>query len=116
MRFVMLYTPDKSKDRSLHIPRTLAKMDEMTASGTLITSAGIAFRDSGAARIRQVDGSAFVERPPAGDSALFGADGFILIQAADFDEAVRLATDFIAAAGDGVIELGQLIDPPGDRA
>lgn len=110
MRYLMLYTPDKSKDRSQHIPRTLAKMRELTEGGRLLTAAGISNRDKGAARIRQEDGLLAIEQPASGESVLFNADGLNIISAADLQEAVDLAVDFIGAAGDGVIELTQLVD------
>ena len=115
MPFVMLYTPNKSAPRDEHVPRTMAKVQEMTAAGQILITGGLANRETGAARITLASGACSVERSPAGDSVLFGADGFAVMEANGIDEAIELGQSFIIAAGDGTIEVAEFFLPPAGR-
>jgi hypothetical protein len=77
------------------------------AAGTLMGIAGTPMQ------VRNHDGTGVVRTGGAFAATTLPVAGFAVIEAADLDEAVAIASDAPCAVGYGVVEVWPLLDPPG---
>jgi hypothetical protein len=104
MKFLMTYA---SADQSPPSPAKLAELgaftEKMTASGKVVMTGGLV-RPSRGIQLRCEGGKTSVMDGPFAESKEV-IDGFALVEAKDRDEAIALAAEFMAVAGDGTGEV-----------
>jgi hypothetical protein len=117
MRFLSIY-----KSRETGVPPTAEHMatmqrliEEGMKAGWLIATEGCLPSALGA-RVRSTAGNILVTDGPFAESKEVIA-GFAILEAKSKEDAIRMAKDFLAVAGDGECELRQIFtaaDAPGD--
>ena len=109
MQFVALFTPDahtaKGPPSPDHMTAMMDMINKQLASGTLLASGALGFRDRAGARLTRKDGKVTVEEAPKGAHALFGAGGFSILNASNREEAIAEVKASMATMGDGVCEV-----------
>jgi hypothetical protein len=111
MRFLSIY-----KTRETGVPPTPEHMatmqkliEEAMKAGWLIATEGCLPTAFGA-RVRSAGGNVVVTDGPFAESKeVIG--GFAILEAKSKDEAIRLAKEFLAVAGDGECEIRQIFTP-----
>jgi hypothetical protein len=113
MKFLMTYFPDPNSPPPT--PQKLAELGAYTEknirSGVVILTGGLVRPTRGihvqceGGKTRVIDG------PFAETKELI--DGFALVEAASKEEAIRIAAEFMAVAGDGTAEILQVFEPGG---
>ncbi len=108
MRFLMLYRPDpESPEGARPAPEHMAAMgklvEDMTRSGALLSTEGLLPR-SACACVERSGGKVTVRE------ANERIAGFALVQATSKEEAIQMASEFLAVAGDGVSEIRQVME------
>jgi len=108
MRFLMLYRPDpKSAEGAPLDPEHMAAMgklvDDMTKSGALLATEGLLPR-AACACVERSGGKVTV------GEAKERIAGYALVQASSKEEAIQMASQFLAVAGDGVSEIRQVME------
>ena len=111
MKFLMTYvpSPDAPPPTAESMARIVAYTEENVKKGIVLMTGGLVRPSRGiqvkceAGKTRVIDG------PFAETKELI--DGFALIEAASKEEAIRIAGEFMAIAGDGSGEILQVFDP-----
>ena len=111
MRFLSIY---KTRETGLPpTPEYMATMqrlvEEGMKAGWLIATEGCLPSARGA-RVRSTDGTILVTDGPFAESKEVSA-GFAILEAKSKEDAIRMAKEFLAAAGDGECELRQIFTP-----
>jgi hypothetical protein len=108
MRYLVMFTPDKpGRDTD---PATMEQMDQLTmesrASGRLVATGGL----GGNPRLVRRDGTriAIVDGPFAETKEVVA--GFALVDVASPEEALAMAREFLAIAGDGTAVMHEVFD------
>lgn len=113
MKFLMTYqqnpnlpppTPEKMAAIGAHTHK-------MIASGKLVMTGGLV-RPTRGIQIRCEAGKVSTTDGPFAESKEL-IDGFALVDVANKEEAIKLASDFMRIAGDGSGEILQVFDAPG---
>jgi hypothetical protein len=112
MRFMAIYRTTEKTDP--HGPEHFAEMgqfiEEMTKSGALLATGGLAPSAKGA-RVRLSKGKITVTDGPFPETKELIA-GFAILQAKSKEEAVELCKRFLHIAGDGESEVREMADGP----
>jgi hypothetical protein len=107
MRYLTLWRPASGEEGAMPDPAHMAEMgrlvEEMQAAGKLITTEPLAVRASGA-RVRKV-GEDFTVTDESQRMA-----GYAFLSAGSRAEAIQLAKAFMAVAGDGEVEIRQVME------
>jgi hypothetical protein len=107
MRFLSIYRPTASVEGGAPSPEHMAAMgrliEEMTAKGALISTEPLTPREA-CARVSLEDGRFTVE------PETLRAGGFAFLNAPSKDAAVELVKEFLKVAGDGTVELRQILE------
>jgi len=106
MRYVGLWRPAASNQgppTEAHMVEMGALVEQMMSKGYLLTTEPLGPPETGAAITR------------SGDSYTVGAltdraGGYALLQAGSLEECIEQVKRFLAAAGDGVCEIRQIVD------
>jgi hypothetical protein len=107
MRYLTIWRPASGEEGAMPDPAHMASMgklvDDMTAAGKLINTEPLAAKVAGA-RVRRSGGQFSVS-----DKAQRGA-GYAFLSAGSREEAIELCKQFMNVAGDGEIELRQVME------
>ena len=107
MRYLTIWRPSSGEEGGMPDPTHMAHMgrlvDEMTAAGKLINTEPLAARANGA-RVRR-SGGQFMVSDEGGRAA-----GYAFLNAGSREEAIALCKQFMDAAGDGEVELRQVME------
>jgi hypothetical protein len=107
MRYLTIWRPASGEEGAPPDPAHMAAMgrlvDEMMAAGSLINTEPLSARASGA-RVRLSDG-----RYTVSDEAE-RAGGYAFLQAGSREEAIELCKTFMRYAGEGEVELRQVME------
>lgn len=110
MRFLTLYTPDSAEDPGAPDPARMAALgkytEDMIRAGVLVSQAMI---DPSWAAVRLHAGK-FTVTEKHGEIV-----GYAFIEASSKEQAIESAREFMQHAGDGVIEVRQVLDTPSPR-
>lgn len=111
MRYLTIYRPTASVEGALPDPAHFQAMgkliEDMTAAGVLISTEPLTTRDKGA-RVMLKDGAFSVADEPD------RAGGFAILEFASKEAAIEGCKQFLQVAGDGVVEMRQILEftPP----
>jgi len=86
-----------------HMEAMAALVGDMTASGALISTEPLGVRAAGA-RVRLADGAFSVSEET------LRAGGYAFLNAGSREEAIELCKQFLSVAGDGVVEIRQVME------
>jgi hypothetical protein len=114
MQFLTLYTPavPPSGPPSAEHMATMGKlMEDMTKAGVLVTTGGIASRNTGM-KVTRKNGDYIVEHGSVAGSSLMPAAGYAVLRANTREELVKHVKAFLEVAGDGTSEVIQVMDGP----
>ena len=117
MLFLSLYTsatPPSGPPSAEHMAQMMKLMQEMTASGVLVTSGGILSRQTGM-KVTLNKGKFSVEHGPVAGSSLMPASGYAMLRVNSREELEKSVKRFLEVAGDGTTEIIQLMDQPPQR-
>ncbi|MEO8114738.1 MAG: YciI family protein [Phenylobacterium sp.] len=107
MRYLTIYRPSGGVEGGMPEPAHMAAMgqliEEMTANGTLISTEPLTARDH-CARITLADGRFTVADEPV------RAGGFAILNFASKEAAIEGCKQFLQVAGDGVVEMRQVLE------
>lgn len=107
MRFLTIYHPTASEEGGMPSPEHMAEMEalieRMTKSGHLVSTEPLTPRD-GCARLTLANGE-FTVAPEA-----VRAGGFAFINAASKEACIEACKDFLKTAGDGTVEIRQVLE------
>ena len=107
MRYLTLWRPASGEEGAMPDPAHMAEMgalvEEMTAAGKLIATEPLGVRAAGA-RVRRSNGAYTVA-----DEGQRMA-GYAFLSAGSRAEAIELAKAFMAVAGDGEVEIRQVME------
>jgi len=114
MQFLTLYTPAipaSGPPSAEHMARMGKLMEDMTKAGVLVSTGGIASRNT-AMKVSRKNGAFTVEDGPVMGSSLMPAAGYAVLRAATREELVKHVKAFLEVAGDGTSEIIQTMDGP----
>ena len=114
MLFLSLYTsavPPSGPPSAEHMAAMMSLIEELSATGVLVTTGGILSRETGM-KVTRKDGKYSVENGPVAGSSLMPAGGYALLRVASRDELVKHIKHFLDVAGDGCTEIIQVMDEP----
>ncbi len=107
MRFLTIYHPTASEEGGMPSPEHMAEMgaliERMTKSGYLVSTEPLTPRD-GCARLTLANGQ-FTVAPET-----VRAGGFAFINAASKEDCIEACKDFLKTAGDGTVEIRQILE------
>jgi len=107
MRYLTLWRPASGEEGAMPDPGHMAEMgrlvEEMTAAGKLVVTEPLAARAAGA-RVRRAGGDFTVTEEGRRMA------GYAFLEAASREEAVELARAFMRVAGDGELEIRQVLE------
>ncbi len=107
MRYLTIYRPTSGQEGGMPTPEHMAAMgkliEEMTRAGSLISTEPLGVRAKGA-RIELKDGQFSVS------DETVRAGGFAFLNAGSREEAIELSKTFLKVAGEGVVELRQVLE------
>ena len=107
MRFLTIYHPTASEEGGMPSPGHMAEMgaliERMTKSGHLVSTEPLTPRDA-CARLTLANGQ-FSVAPET-----VRAGGFAFINAASKEACIEACKDFLKAAGDGTVEIRQILE------
>ena len=107
MRFLTIYHPTASEEGGAPSPEHMAEMgaliERMTRSGYLVSTEPLTPRDA-CARLTLKDGE-FSVAPET-----VRAGGFAFIEAASKDDCIEACKDVLKVAGDGTVEIRQILE------
>ena len=111
MRFLSLFTAAEHSNPDPAQNAAMAKLiEEETKSGALVASGGFLPKPKDV-RVRNVKGKLTVTDGPFTEAKeLIG--GFALLEAESREDAIAMTRRFLAIAGDGEVEIHQLMDGP----
>jgi hypothetical protein len=113
MKFLMTYFPDPNAQPPT--PEKLAELGAFTErnvkSGVVLLTGGLVRPSRGLQLKCEAGKTRVIDGPFAETKELI--DGFALVEAASREEAVRIAGEFMAVAGDGTAEILQVYEPGG---
>ena len=114
MRFLALYTPDKSDagvpPTKEHIERMGKFVDEMFKSGALIATGGL-LPASQSFRVKSADGRMTILDGPFAE-AKEAIGGFAILEARSKEDVIEMTQRFLKVAGGGQSELRPIMDAP----
>jgi len=114
MRFLAMYTPDKSRagvpPTKEHMEQMGRFVEEMMKSGALITTGGLLPASQGF-RVKSSGGKVTVTDGPFTE-AKEAVGGFAILEARSKDDVIEMSRRFLKVAGDGESELRQIMDAP----
>jgi hypothetical protein len=111
MKFLMTYAPKPgSPPPSQETMARIAKFTQESINKGVVLMTGGLVRPTHGIRVECEGGKTRVLDGPFAETKEL-IDGFALIQAESREEAIRIAGDFMAIAGDGHGEILQLFDP-----
>ena len=114
MLFLSLYTsaaPPSGPPSAEHMAAMMALIEEMSASGVLVTTGGILSRETGM-KVARKNGTYAVELGQVAGSSLMPAGFYALLRTASRDELVKHVKRFLDVVGDGSCEIIQVMDGP----
>ena len=107
MRYLTLWRPASGEEGVMPDPAHMAEMgrlvEDMQAAGKLVTTEPLAMRTAGA-RVRKAGGDFTVT-----DESIRMA-GYAFLNAGSREEAIELAKTFMQVAGDGEVEIRQVME------
>jgi hypothetical protein len=107
MRFLTIYHPTASEEGGMPSPEHMAEMgaliERMTTSGYLVSTEPLTPREA-CARLTLKDGRFTVEQETV------RAGGFAFINAASKEDCIEACKDFLKTAGDGTVEIRQILE------
>jgi hypothetical protein len=107
MRYLTIYRPTSGQEGGMPSPEHMAAMgrliEDMTRSGALISTEPLGVRAKGA-RVELKDGQFTVSDEQV------RAGGFAFLNANSREEAIELGKTFLKVAGDGVVEIRQVME------
>ncbi|MDC8012433.1 YciI family protein [Tahibacter soli] len=110
MRYLVLFTPDPAATAAQDDPASLEQMDMLTKdnrdAGRLLATGGLG---SNATRVRRSGGAVDVVDGPFAETKEVVA-GFALVEVATPEEALAMAHEFLAIAGDGTAVMHPVFD------
>lgn len=110
MRYLVLFTPDPAATDPQDDPASLEQMDKLTrdsqAAGRLLATGGLG---SDARRVRRSGGVIDIVDGPFSEAKEVVA-GFALVEVATPEEALAMAHEFLAIAGDGTAVMHPVFD------
>jgi hypothetical protein len=111
MRFLNLFTPARSANPNPALNAEMAKLiEQQTKAGSLLANGG--FQPSPKElRVRNSKGQLTVTDGPYTEAKEV-VGGFAVIEAKSREEAIEMAKRFLRIAGDGEVEIHQLMDGP----
>jgi hypothetical protein len=114
MRFLAMYTPDKSRagvpPTKDHMEQMGRFVDEMMKSGALIMTGGLLPASQGL-RVKSSGGKITVTDGPFSEAKEVVA-GFAILEARSKEDLIEMSKRFLKVAGDGESELRQIMDAP----
>jgi len=107
MRYLTIYRPEAGEEGGMPSPEHMAAMgrliEEWSAKGKLIDTQPLTPRDR-CARLRLSNGQYTVSEETV------RAGGFALLEFASKDEAIEGCKEFLKVAGDGTVEIRQILE------
>jgi hypothetical protein len=113
MKFLMTYAqrPDAPPPTPEHMAAIGAFTEKSVKAGIVVMTGGLV-RPTRGIQLRCEQGKVSVTDGPFAETKEL-IDGFALVEVASRDEAIRVATEFMQLAGDGVGEILQVFDAGG---
>ena len=112
MRYLALYTPDKSRagvpPTQEHMEQMGRLIEEMMKAGALITTGGLL---PGGFRVKSSGGRISITDGPFSEAKEV-VGGFAILEAKSKEDVIELSTRFLKVAGEGQSELHQIMGGP----
>jgi|ERR1043166_2770982 hypothetical protein len=119
MKFLSIYTPDARTAATAHTKEHMAAMgklmEESAKSGELVATGGLLPISKGGAHVRSSGGKITVTDGPFAEAKELVA-GWAILQYNSREEAIEGVKRFIRVAGDGEVDLRQIMDGPPEAA
>ncbi len=107
MRYLVIYRPESGQEGAMPDPAHMAEMmrytEEQMKAGVLLGTEPLTTRDKGG-RVRLRDGQFTVSDEQA------RAAGYAFLNAGSRDEVIEQVKDFLRIAGDGEVEIRQILE------
>ena len=113
MKFLLTYAakPDSPPPSPEQMKKLGAFTQKHVASGTVVLTGGLVRPSRGIQLTCEAGKVSIVDGPFAETKELI--DGFALVEVRSKEEALQIASEFMAIAGDGTGEVLQVFEPPG---
>jgi hypothetical protein len=112
MRYLMMYTPEKDDDTPEHRAAVGAYAEQLAKAGTLL-STGALMPPSSGANVKQAGGKVTVTDGPFPETKEMIV-GWAVLKAGSRAEAIELAQRFLRVAGDGEVQVREMIEGGGN--
>ena len=117
MRFLSIYTPDQktaaAPPSKEHMAQKAELIEETMKAGTLLATGALLPASNAGARMRRAGGKISIIDGPFSETKEVIA-GFAMLEAKSKEDAIEMTRRFLAIAGDGDVELRQIMEQEAD--